>query len=104
MCLKCVTSCVAVKSTTTLNLALRKPTQMSSTMPPYVSSRVVDGNKNTNMLNQSCSRTNLYSSGNWWQVDLLAIFLIRDVVITTRGDDSSKLELNQSFYTLFVET
>ena len=94
-CLIFVTSCVAVKPAKTFNLALHKPTQMSSTMPPYVSSRVVDGNTNRNMTKQSCSQTVPYTGDNWWQVDLLAIFLIKDVVITNRGDDGGELELNQ---------
>ena len=77
---------------------------MSSTVHPYVSSKVVDGNKNTNLMKQSCSHTIPNTGGNWWQVDLLAIYLIKDVEITNRADDGGEFELNQSFFTLFVET
>ena len=71
------------------NLALGKPTQMSSTFGSYVSSNAVDGNSsNTGM---SCSLT-LKQNENWWQVDLQAIYVIREVVITTIGHRNGELE------------
>ena len=82
-------------SSTSLNLAYRKPTKMSSTHYPYVSSRGVDGNKHTAVGQGGCSHT-LTEDAAWWQVDLLAIYLIKDVVVTNRAEGSGELELNQS--------
>ena len=84
-----------MKTTTTLNLAYRKPTTMSSTMYPHVSSRGVDGNKNTALSKGGCSHTMPYEDAAWWQVDLLAIYLIKEVVVTNRGDGNGELELSQ---------
>ena len=82
-------------SSTTLNLAFHKPTKMSSTHYPYLSSRAVDGNKQTAVGDSGCSHT-LTEYAAWWQVDLLAIYLIKDVVVTNGGEDLGELELNQS--------
>ena len=81
-----------MKTTTVLNLAFRKPTKMSSTMYPYVSSRAVDGNTHTAVGQGGCSHTQLNEDAAWWQVDLLAIYLIQDVVVTNIADTNGELE------------
>jgi len=83
-----------VKATTTLNLALRKPTKMSSTLSSFISSRAVNGNKDNSNPSNTCSHTCIEEYA-WWQVDLLAIYLIKDVVITNQAGSKGQLELNQ---------
>ena len=59
----------------TENLALRKPTNQSSTYEnkqkfgAAVSDRAVDGNANTDMLKRHCSQTQ-GNNPSWWRVDL----------------------------------
>ena len=75
-----------------MNLAYRKPTKMSSTMLPYVSSRAVDGTFDTRMGQNSCVHALLNEDAPWWQVDLLAIYLITDVVVANRAEGNGELE------------
>ena len=77
------------------NLALGKPTKQSSTHGNAGPSRAVDGNRNSNFDSSSCTHTQS-KKGSWWQVDLEAIYEIRDVVITNRGDCCGKLNQTQS--------
>ena len=77
------------------NLALGKPTRQSSIYNNARPSRAVDGNRNSNFHASSCTHTQ-NAKGNWWQVDLEAVYEIRDVVITNRGDDAGKLNQTQS--------
>ena len=86
--INCVALSFVAKASPT-NLALRKPTQMSSTHGRYTSDKAVDGNKNMSSLH--CSHTT-YQRGTraWWQVDLQAVYIIRKVVITNRGDRSGE--------------
>ena len=69
------------------NLALKKPTKMSSTHSRYTSDKAVDGNKNVRMSYLHCIHT-VHQSGKraWWQVYLEAVYLISKVVITNRGE------------------
>ena len=88
--INCVALSFVAKASPT-NLALRKPTQMSSTHGRYTSDKAVDGNKNVHMSSLHCSHTT-YQRGTraWWQVDLQAVYIIRKVVITNRGDRSGE--------------
>lgn len=73
------------------NLARGMLTQQSTTnVSRYSSDKAVDGNTNVSMSQGSCART----SGTdvpWWQVDLKAVYEIREVSITNRGDCCGKL-------------
>ena len=73
-----------MKTDLTGNLAVGKPTTMSSTYINYYSSRAVDGTRDSNWYHGSCSKT-LGEPGAWWQVDLQAVYLIREVIITNRA-------------------
>ena len=75
----------------TNNLALRKPTKMSSLYLGKVASRAVDGNRNGKMVALSCTRTN-EELGAWWQVDLQDVYLINHVIISNRADVNCELE------------
>ena len=70
-------------STGNVNIALGKPAYQSSTVGDEVASRAVDGNKNPNMLNLSCSGTwkNLNA---WWAIDLGSVRSIKTVSVTGR--------------------
>ena len=65
------------------NLAVGKPTTMSSLYGSSYSSYAVDGTRDGKWKHNSCSHT-LDEKGAWWQVDLLAVYLIREVVLTNR--------------------
>ena len=70
----------------TANLALGKPARQFSTYKTHTASKAVDGNK-ANFLSQgSCTHTVWSGKGVWWQVDLEAVYDIREVVITNRGE------------------
>jgi len=73
-------------------LALGKPTKQSTTHLIGVSSKAVDGNKNTNYTFEGCTHTK-NSTGSWWQVDLGSVYEIRDVVITNRADCCGKFNV-----------
>ena len=74
-----------MKTDLTGNLAVGKPTTMSSTHKNYYSSRAVDGTRDSTWLHRTCSQTLIQSSGAaWWKVDLQAVYLIREVIITNR--------------------
>ena len=73
------------------NLALRKPTKMSSLSEDNVASRAVDGNRNGNMDARSCTLTHR-EFGAWWQVDLQDLYLIKHVIISNRDDRNGELE------------
>ena len=80
-----------VMESATINLALRKPTNMSTLYRGNVASRAVDGNGNGNLAGLSCSRTER-ESGAWWQVDLQDLYLIKHVIISNRDDANCELE------------
>ena len=65
-----------------VNLALLKPTTMTSQQEDYVSSRAVDGNREGRSSLLSCSATKEKTTKTWWQVDLQGVYLITDVIIT----------------------
>ena len=70
----------------TKNLALWKPTKQSATLHSLVSSKAVDGSKTK----PNCSQTTS-TRGSWWQVDLEAVYEIREVVITNVQDNECEL-------------
>ena len=79
----------------TKNLALGKPTRQSTTQGNGKPSKAVDGNRNSEFDSSSCTHTKS-KKGSWWQVDLEAVYEIRDVVITNRGDCCGKLNQTRS--------
>jgi len=73
----------------TNNLALRRPTKMSSLYYDNVASRAVDGNRNGKLAARSCTHTlDDNEFGSWWQVDLQDLYLIKHVIISNRDDDT----------------
>lgn len=67
------------------NVARRKKTMQSSTLPGgYESWRAVDGNLDSNITHGSGMHT-LAKPGNWWKVFLDAVYEIHAVTITN-GD------------------
>ena len=71
----------------TRNLALEKPTNQSSVSDQkHASSKAVDGNVNSDARKYSCAITKGAAGGSWWEVNLEAVYQIREVVITSRGD------------------
>ena len=72
-----------------VNLALRKTASQSSTCNWDGAYKSVDGNRNTNMWQGSCSNTNDDAGGpNWWMVDLGDPYLLNNVVMYNRAPDS----------------
>ena len=72
-----------MKTDLTGNLAVGKPATMSSMHSNYYPSRVVDGTRDMTWLHSSCSHT-LSEAGAWWKVDLQAVYLIREVIISNK--------------------
>lgn len=75
------------------NIAFGHPTFQSSTSHGAVSSRAVDGDKNTAFSAGSCTHT-LEEDNPWWSVDLLQHHLVGEVHLTNR--DHLPRELRQS--------
>jgi len=65
-----------------VNLALLKPTTMSSQRVEHVPSRAVDGNRDGGTTLLTCSATEKKTTKSWWQVDLQGVYLITEVIIT----------------------
>ena len=81
----------------TRNLALEKPTNQSSVSDPkHASSKAVDGNVYSDGEEHSCAVTNGTTGGSWWEVNLEAVYQIREVVITSRGDCCRKFRIRSS--------
>ena len=83
------------ESDLTKNLALRRPTKQSTVIYKAWPSKAVDGNRNSLLGASSCTHS-AYITGNWWQVDIGAVYEIRDVVITNRGDCCGKWKQTRS--------
>ena len=69
-----------------INLALGKPTNMSSVSQGADGGKGVDGKREPSLLvkdptKHTCAAT-LYDKKAWWQVDLEAVYVIREVVYT----------------------
>jgi len=72
---------------TSVNVALGKPTNQSSTDKKYYSSKAVDGNRESALKRNSCARTSTSSNQfPWWTVYLGEVYLVKEVAITIRGD------------------
>uniref|UniRef100_A0AAZ1WX81 Fucolectin tachylectin-4 pentraxin-1 domain-containing protein n=1 Tax=Oreochromis aureus TaxID=47969 RepID=A0AAZ1WX81_OREAU len=72
------------------NVALKKPTVQSSTSsPPFLSSKAVDGYKNGNIRGAGFSHTK-EETNPWWRVDLLAVYKVNAVTIINRQDCCSE--------------
>ena len=89
----------------TQNLALRKKTKHTTTFldnPDFASYKAVDGNMNPDAGQFSCAITKGATGGSWWEVNLEAVYQIREVVITSRGDYLCKYRilLESSFFFL----
>jgi len=65
-----------------VNLALSKPTKMSSQTAEHVPSGAVDGNRDGGTTLFTCSATKVKTTKSWWQVDLQGVYLITEVIIT----------------------
>ena len=77
-------------------MAYKKPTKMSTisynNATKFGPMNAVDGNRNSDIKFQSCAATRQEVHA-WWQVDLEAVYLITDVVITNRrGECCGELE------------
>ena len=93
---------VVTADTELTSLAHMKPTKMVSVYQNqpgmFGSLKAVDGSRNTHLKAYSCATTSAVKNA-WWQVDLQAIYLIREVVITHRGDNWGELEcVDDRFY------
>ena len=76
---------VTVTDGLTNNLALGKPTEMSSLYNnKYVAARAVDGDRNSDFDALSCFHTTKQNAA-WWRVDLQAVYVIREVILTNRA-------------------
>lgn len=82
-----------VEDTDAVNLALGKPTSMSSNTGTNTPAKAVDGNRNSTLKGNSCSQTKSEDNA-WWQVDLQAVYAIWAVTITNRGDCCGELSCN----------
>lgn len=69
------------------DIAVGKPAQQSSTYLSYVAEMAVDGNRSTDILDNSCSHTGekTEESNPWWRVDLQAVYYITRVRLLNRG-------------------
>ena len=98
-----------MKTDLTGNLAVGKPTTMSSLYESGYSSHAVDGTRDGIWEHDTCFHT-FDENGAWWQVDLQSVYLIREVVLTNRVTSEltyiyiSLVELvNQMFWCQIVE-
>ena len=68
-----------------INLALGKPTSMSSIYQNAESWKAVDGKRHPSKFVKDHTKHTCMATGNdkeaWWQVDLEAVYVIREVVI-----------------------
>ncbi|XP_029307766.1 fucolectin-1-like [Cottoperca gobio] len=73
------------------NVALRgKATQSTRLADLYgFAQNAIDGNRDSNYLAGSCSRTAIQTNP-WWRVDLLESYIVTSITITNRGDCCSE--------------
>lgn len=65
-----------------------KPPLQSSTFDGYGADRAVDGVRNTDFLQGSCSHTGFGDSQPWWRVDLQSQYFVLSIQILNRGMDT----------------
>lgn len=69
------------------NAALLKPAAESSSAAPWLNAGyAVDGIRNPNWFENSCTHTGTGDMTPWWRVDLQAIYGIITVRMLNRGD------------------
>ena len=76
---------IAVRTDISGNLAVGKPTKMSSVEGDHYSWKAVDGKRDYDNAGHHCCAQTKAAMGNTWQVDLQAVYLIREVAITNQG-------------------
>ncbi|XP_053533413.1 fucolectin-like isoform X1 [Ictalurus punctatus] len=64
-------------------------TQSSVYLNSFPASFATDGNRASDLYSYSCAHTD-YEYNPWWRVDLLAVYDIKYVIITNRGDCCSE--------------
>ena len=70
-----------------VNIALKKPASQSSTRKQQdYASKAVDGNRNVNFNEGSCSHTAGGRNYPWWKVDLFSIGAVSRVYVVNRND------------------
>ncbi|XP_065930023.1 fucolectin-7-like isoform X1 [Magallana gigas] len=85
------------------DIAVGKPAQQSSTFPPNEAERAVDGNRNTDILQNSCSHTADSPEQNpWWRVDLRAVYYIVSVRMLNRGMDEHGIDVSDRLQNVTV--
>ncbi|KAI8517213.1 Retinal rod rhodopsin-sensitive cGMP 3',5'-cyclic phosphodiesterase subunit delta [Branchiostoma belcheri] len=67
------------------NLALGQPAEQSGTTFAAIASRAVDGNRDGDFYQESCTHTS-WQGSNWWRVDLGASYFVDEVVVFNRQD------------------
>lgn len=73
------------------DLALRKPTNQSSTFENlYTAEFAVDGNYGTDITVEKCTHTDTNDMNPWWMVDLQTVYSITSIRIVNRGPDYYK--------------
>ncbi|KAI4887215.1 hypothetical protein NFI96_008582 [Prochilodus magdalenae] len=77
-------SCAADTSAPS-NVALRKTATQSGNYSTCYAGLAIDGNRDSDISNGSCSSTDS-SVQPWWRVDLLVVYQISSIIITNRGD------------------
>ena len=77
-----------MKTDLSSNLAVGKPTSMVATTKTNFdySVRAVDGTRDNIWEHKTCFQVESQLKSNpWWQVDLQAVYLIKEVIIITKG-------------------
>lgn len=69
------------------DIAMGKPATQSSTFETNVADHAVDGDRGTDLIENTCSHTDIKDFNPWWRVDLQAVFYIIKVRILNRGLD-----------------
>ncbi|KAI1885642.1 hypothetical protein AGOR_G00205930 [Albula goreensis] len=71
------------------NVALRGSASQSSLDYGGLAQAAIDGNREGNYDEGSCSHTEM-ETNPWWRVDLLGVYRVSSIVITNRGDSLSE--------------
>ncbi|XP_062574814.1 fucolectin-1-like, partial [Saccostrea cucullata] len=80
------------------NVAVGKPAVQSSTFQTDDAAKAVDGDRGTDIIENTCSHTDTGDDNPWWRVDLLDNYYILTVRIVNRGldfygiDESARLK------------
>ncbi|XP_062619031.1 fucolectin-like [Saccostrea cucullata] len=69
------------------NVAVGKPAVQSSTFQTDDAAKAVDGDRGTDIIENTCSHTDIGDDYPWWRVDLLDNYYILTVRIVNRGMD-----------------